>query len=88
MVIVRVATARTNKFRETVFAFFTGEQAGIFEQLARVVTRDPLENAAHTEFFVACELVAGIQVAVGNDGEVFVSCATRGNLFGKAGAAL
>ena len=88
MVIVRAAPARTDKFRETVFAFFTGEQAGIFKLFPNVRTDDALAYAPHTEVGIPYKLMAGIQIAVGRNGEILVACAARGNPLGKARTAL
>ena len=88
MVVVRVATARTNKFRETVLAFFTREQTGVFKLLSDIGTGNSLVYATHFKVFVACELMAGIQVAVGRYREILVTRTARGNAFGKTGSAL
>ena len=83
IVIVRAAPARTDKFRKTVFAFFTGEQAGIFELFPNVGTGNPFVHVAHFELLVPCELVARIQIAVGRYREIFVTRSARGNALGK-----
>ena len=88
MVIICIATARTDEFCETVFAFLAREQTGIFELFTNIGTGDPLADATHTEFFVPCKLMARIQIAVGRNGEILVAGAARGNALGKAGAAL
>ena len=60
MIVVGVATARTNEFRETVAAFFTGEQTRILEFFTKFGTGDAVEYATHFELLVARELVARI----------------------------
>ena len=60
MIVVRAATARANKFRETAFAFFAGEKAGIFEFFTKFGTGNPFKYATHAVVFVARKLMAGV----------------------------
>ena len=60
IVIVRATPARTDKFRETVFAFFTGEKTGVFELLADIFSRYSLLYVAHFKILVSRKLMTGI----------------------------
>ena len=88
VVIIRATTARTNKFRETLFAFFSREQTGIFEFFPKFGLGNALEHATHTEITIARKLMTGIQVAVGGYREILVTRAARRNAFGKTRATL
>ena len=88
VIIVRVTSARADKFRKAIPTFFTGEQAGIFKLFPNVRTDDALAYAPHTEVGIPYKLMAGIQIAVGRNGEILVACAARGNPLGKARTAL
>lgn len=87
MIIIRATTARADKFRKAVFTFLTGEYAGIFELFTNFGALDTVEHATHTEIFIPCELMAGIQVAVGGYREIFVARSARGYTLGKARSA-
>ena len=84
MVIVGVAAARADKFRKAVPAFFSREQTGIFEFFPNLRPSDPVAHVSHIEILVPRELVTGIEIAVRNDGKVFVSGPAGGDPFGKA----
>ena len=88
MVIVGVAAARADKFRKAVPAFFSREQTGIFEFFPDVGTGDPLIDAAHVKILVPRKLVAGIEVAAGDDGKILVARAARRHALRQAGPAL
>ena len=83
VVIVRAATARANEFCKAVFAFFTREQTRIFELFTKLGSGDTFAHAAHFKLGIACKLLAGIQVAVGGDGKIFVAGPASRNAFGK-----
>ena len=88
MIVVRIAAARANEFRKTILTFLPRKQAGIFEQLTRVVADYPLVHAAHTEFVVAHELMTGIQIPVRRNRKILVTCAASGYPFRKTRPAL
>ena len=88
MIVVCATTARTNKFRKAVFAFFTREKAGIFEFFANIGAGNALVYATHFKRAVPRKLMAGIQIAVGDNGKIFVARATRRYAFRKTRPAL
>ena len=60
MIVVCVATTRTNELCKAIIALFTREQAGIFELFTNIRSLNPRKYAAHTEFFVDCKLMTGV----------------------------
>ena len=83
VVIVGIATTRANEFCEAITAFFTGEQARVFELFTDIRAHNPLGYAAHTEFVVSDKLMAGVQIAVRGNGEILVAGTARGNTLRK-----
>lgn len=88
MIVVRRATAAANKFGETVAAFFAREKTGRRELIPDFAVEFTRIDVAHKEIFIAYELVAGINIAVGGDGEILVARAAGGNLLLQAHSAL
>ena len=88
MVIIGVATARTDEFGETVAAFFPREQTASRKFFAQRAVQFPLEHVSHPPFRIARKLMAGIDVAVRDDGKILVARAAGGNPFAQAGTAL
>ena len=77
VIIVRAAPARADEFCKAAVALFAREQAGRCEFFADVRADDPLPYAAHAKILITRKLMAGIEVAVGHNGEVFIARAAR-----------
>ena len=88
MIVVRTTSARTDEFGETVFAFLSRKQARILEFFSQIRSFNARKHTAHSEFFIPCKLMAGIQIPVRRHREIFVPRTARRNALGKARTAL
>lgn len=81
MIIVRAASARTDKLCKAVLAAFTRKKTVRCELAADSSVELTIVNVAHKKIFIARKLVTGVNIAVRNDGKIFVARAAGGNFF-------
>lgn len=86
LVGVGMATAATIEACPAVGTFRFVEDVRVTKRLYEVLSYDTFIETADAVLFAADELVTRIEVTVGCDGEVFVSCATAHEAFGNARA--
>ena len=86
LVGIGMTAAAAIEARPAVGAFRLVEYVRIAERLHEVLTEDTFVETADAILFAADELVARIEVTVGRDGKIFVTCAAAHKTFGNAGA--
>ena len=88
VIVVRIAPARADELRKKVPALLAREETALRELRPYLGVQFALKDVAHLPFFFARELVAGIDVAVRDDGEILVPRAAGGDALFKAGSPL
>ena len=83
VIIIRVAAARADKFCKTPVAFLAREQTAFGKFFADVPVDLSLEHVAHNKIFVACKLMARVNIPVRHDGKIFVPRPACRNALGK-----
>ena len=84
VIVVCAAPARADELRKAVFALLAREEAAPRKLGADLFIERAFKDAAHLPLIIPRELVAGVDVAVRDDGEVLVPRAAGGNALRKA----
>ena len=88
VVIVCAAASAANEFCKTIIALFPCKKTVFGKLISDTAIFYAVFDVAQKKIFVACKLMAGINIAVRHNRKIFVARSAGGNSFLKAGSAL